>query len=50
MLVRDNRFSLRKQSIHTFNSNVTAINRINKVTGKKYELTDEIKKDLCLHW
>ena len=51
--VNDNRYSLFKPSIYTFNSNINEINRINKInrnTHKNYKLTDEIKKDLCLHF
>ena len=47
MLVNDNRYSLRKPSIHTLNSNMAAknrINRINKSTSEEYKLTN-----LCLH-
>ena len=47
MLVNDNRYSLTKLSIHTLNSDIAAINRINrknKSTSEKYKLTD-----LCLH-
>ena len=51
--VNDNRYSLFKPSIYTFNSNINEINRINKIDRdkhKNYKLTDEIKKDLCLHF
>ena len=51
--VNDNRYSLFKPSIYTFNSNINEINRINKInrnTHKNYKLTDEIKKGLCLHF
>ena len=51
--VNDYRYSLFKPSIYIFNSNINEINRINKInreTHKNYELTDEIKKDLCLHF
>ena len=44
VLVRDNRYSLTKPSIYTFNSNIAAINRINKSISEKYKLRDEIKK------
>ena len=51
--VNDYRYSLFKPSIYTFNSNINEINRINKIDRdkhKNYKLTDEIKKDLCLHF
>ena len=51
--VNDNRYSLFKPSIYTFNSNINEINRINKIDRdkhKNYKLTDQIKKDLCLHF
>ena len=50
--VNDNRYSLFKPSISTFNSNINEINRINKMDRhkhKNYKLTDE-KKNLCLHF
>ena len=53
MQVNDYRYSLSKPSIHTFNSNINEINRIHKInrdTHKSYKLTDEIKKDLRLHF
>ena len=51
--VNDNRYSLFKPSIYTFNSNINEINTINKINrdiDKKYKLKDQIKKDLCLHF
>ena len=51
--VNDHRYSLFKPSIYTFNSNINEINTINKIDRdkhKNYKLTDEIKKDLCLHF
>ena len=51
--VNDCRYCLFKLSIYTFNSNINEINRINKInrdTHKNYKLTDEIKKDLSLHF
>ena len=51
--VNDNRYSLFKPSIYTFNSNINEINTINKINidiHKNYKLTDQIKKDLCLHF
>ena len=51
--VNDHRYSLFKPSIYTFNSNINEINRINKIDRdkhKNYKLTDQIKKDLCLHF
>ena len=51
--VNDYRYSLFKPSIYTFNSNINEINRINKIDRdkhKNYKLTDQIKKDLCLHF
>ena len=51
--VNDYRYSLIKPSIYTFNCNINETNRINKIDRdkhKNYKLTDEIKKDLCLHF
>ena len=51
--VNDYRYSLIKPSIYTFNCNINKTNRINKIDRdkhKNYKLTDEIKKDLCLHF
>ena len=47
--INEHRYSLIKPSISSYSWNIAAINRINKDTCKKYEITDEIKKDLCLH-
>ena len=47
--INEHRYSLIKPSISSYSWNIDAINRINKDTCKKYEITDEIKKDLCLH-
>ena len=51
--VNDNRYSLFKPSIYTFNSNINEINTINKINrdiDKNYKLKNQIKKDLCLHF
>ena len=51
--VNDNRYSLFKPSIYTFNANINEINRINEIDrdkNKKYKLADEIKKYPCLHF
>ena len=53
MQVNDNRYSLFKPSIYTFNANINEINRINEIDrdkNKKYKLADEIKKYPCLHF
>ena len=45
--INDHRYSLIKPSISSYSWNIDAINRINEDTCKK--LSDEMKKDLCLH-
>ena len=48
--LNDNRYSFIKPSIECFRDNISEINRINRDTCKKYKLTDEIKKELPLHF
>ena len=47
--LNDYRYSLFKPSMECFRDNISKINRINRDKCEKYNLTDEIKKDLCLH-
>ena len=46
--LNNKRYSLVKPSIKCYMHNINEINRTNKVKHEKYELTNEIKKDLCL--
>ena len=48
--LNDNRYSFIKPSIECFRDNISEINRINRDTCKKYKLTDEVKKELALHF
>ena len=48
--LNDYRYSLVKPSIRRFMHNNNEINKINKDKREKYQLTNEIKKDLCLRF
>ena len=44
----NNRYAIIKPTLQRFNNNISEINKINSDKGKKYALTDEIKKELAL--
>ena len=44
----NNRYAIIKPTLQRFNNNISEINKINSDKGKKYTLTDEIKKELAL--
>ena len=44
----DNRYAIIKPTLERFNNNINDINKINRDKCVRYELTDEIKKELRL--
>ena len=44
----DNRYAIIKPTLERFNNNINDINKINRDKCIRYELTDEIKKELRL--
>ena len=44
----DNRYAIIKPTLERFNNNINEINKINRDKCTRYELTDEIKKELRL--
>ena len=45
---KDNRYAIIKPTLERFNNNINEINKINRDKCTRYELTDEIKKELRL--